>query len=86
VHAFFGTLLLLAGISAVADDAPGTVLGWIATWVGGALVVLMIGTGLRLGLGEPVGAARAAVMIVATLLGGLTGAFLMALPGADFGR
>jgi len=86
VHAFFGFVLLLAASSAVADDPPGNFVGWIATVAGGGLVVLMIGTGLRLGLGEPVPGMRAAVIVIATLLGGLAGALLMVLPGADVGR
>jgi hypothetical protein len=86
VHALFGIGLFAAGIGALADDAPGTVLGWIAAVLGGALVAWMIATGLRLGLGDPVPGSQAAVMILATLLGGLTGAFLMQLPAADIGR
>ena len=54
VHALFGVGLLVAGIGLLADDAPGTVLGWIAVVLGGGLVAWMIVTGLRLGLGEPV--------------------------------
>ncbi len=86
VHALFGIALFVAGIEALADDAPGTVLGWIAAVLGGGLVAWMIVTGLRLGLGEPVPGTSAAVLVLATLLGGLTGAFLMQLPAADVGR
>ena len=86
VHALFGTGLFVAGIGALVDEAPDAALGWVAAVAGAGLVALMIGTGLRLGLGEPVTGSRAAVMVVATLLGGLTGAFWMQLPGADVGR
>jgi hypothetical protein len=77
VHALFGVGLFVAGLS---GDAPGTVLEWVAMLTGGSLVVAMVLTGLRLGLGEPVPVSRAAVAIAATLAGGLVGALLMQLP------
>jgi hypothetical protein len=86
VQALFGIGLFADGVSALADQAPETVLGWIVAVLGAALVAAMIVTGLRLGLGEPMPNSQAAVLIVATLLGGLTGAFWMQLPAGDFGR
>ena len=86
VQALFGVGLFVAGVGAVIDDSSGTVRGWLVVVLGACLVLSMIATGLRLGLGEPIETSTAVLALLATLLGGLLGAFLMALPGADVGR
>ena len=86
VHALFGITLFAAAVSALTDDAPDTVLGWVVVVLGAGLVAAMIGTGIRIGLGEPVRPSRAGLMISATLIGGLTGALWIALVAGDFGR
>jgi hypothetical protein len=79
VHALFGALLLATGIGLAVDSTPNSVSGWFAVVLGIGLMTAMLFTGLRLGLGDPVPRLRAAVMIVATLMGGLLGASLVLL-------
>jgi hypothetical protein len=86
VHALFGLGLLVAGVGALAGQAPETTFEWVTVVLGGLLVAVMAVTGLRLALGEPVSPLRAAGLIVVTLLGGLVGAGWMLVVASDIGR
>jgi hypothetical protein len=77
VHALFGAVLFTGGIGLLRGTSPGSIAGWLAVVVGFALLTAMVAAGLRLGLGEPVPGADAALTIAVTLVGGVFGASLL---------
>jgi hypothetical protein len=74
--------IALAGLGET-DGTPSDVVGWAAFLLGGASVVLMVGAGLRIALGEEMPVGRAVGLLGGTLVAGLAGVLLMASSAAS---